>query len=231
MACTIGDISVTTQTELNTYTGITCIEGSLTLRGPSITDLSPLSSLTNVAKFISVAETGLSESVSNAFPSLIDAGGGIFFNKNHLLESLDGFHSLVSTGDNIDFWYHDNLNSLTGFESLETAGWSLEIGGNPLLTTIPNYESLKTIKSSLFILDNDSLSKITGFGALEYVDWSFQIKDDSTIGSGPMDLCGFYAYKNNFAGGKYSGRGAFDVERNGVVTTVQNVIDAGPCSS
>lgn len=84
-----------------------------------------------------------------------------------------------------------------------------------------------TISSSLFILDNHSLPRVAGFNALQYVDWSFDIVGNSSLGN----LCGFYNYFS--ATQTYTGGGSFNISGNHPdlpdPTTIQDILDAGPC--
>ncbi|MDX1776596.1 MAG: hypothetical protein R3297_08435 [Desulfobulbales bacterium] len=222
-----GNLSLASQAEVDSFNH-TEITGSLTITGDDIQDLSPLSVLTSVGEYLSISHNVALE-VVDGFENLTHLGWGLYVYGNPVLVSFAGFNKLPATGDNIDFWYNDSLVSVSGFESLQTAGWSLEFGGNPVLTSIPNFDSLQTIASSLFILDNNSLPGITGFNALQYVDWSFDIVGNISLNN----LCGFYDY---FSGNNpYSGGGSFNISQNHPdlpePTTIQDILDAGPCQS
>lgn len=226
----IGNLNLSSQDDVNGAAAYTSVSGSLSISGADISDLGPLSNLTHVGSYIVIDQNPSLITVVDGFSSLTDVDGGIFVYYNDNLTSFSGFNALLQTGDNIDFWYNDSLVSVTGFGSLQTAGWSLEFGGHPVLVEIPAFSSLQTISSSLFILYNPSLTEITGFGALQYVDWSFQIGNNTSLDS----VCGFYNYfstNNN----SYTGGGAFDIVDNGQglpnPTTVQDVINAGPCAN
>ena len=220
-----GNLSLESQTAVDSFS-YTEVTGSLTISGADIVDLSPLSALVSIGKYLSISDNSALV-VVDGFENLTSVGWGIQVWNNSNLVSFSGFEALVLTGDNIDFWYNDSLVDVSGFSALQTAGWSLEFGGNPLLTDIPDFDSLQTIESSLFILDNPSLTAITGFGSLSYVDWSFQVIGNSSLNN----LSGFF---NNFSDNNpYSGSGSFDIETNHSdlpnPTTIQDVLDAGPC--
>ena len=222
----IGNLSLASQAEVNAF-NYSEVTGSLSISGADIVDLSPLSILTSVGSYISISDNA-ALLVVDGFENLIDVGGGIYVYTNPQLVSFSGFGALLQTGDNIDFWFNDSLADVSGFDSLHTVGWSLEFGGSPSLGSIPEFASLETIASSLFILDNVSLPSITGFNALLDVDWSFQIIGNSSL----SDLCGFYNYfsLNN----PYTGDGYFNINTNHPElpdpTTIQDILDAGPCS-
>jgi hypothetical protein len=220
-----GNLSLASQAEVDAF-NYTDINGSLTVSGADIVDLSPLSVLSSVGSYISISHNASLVAV-DGFESLTFLGGGLFVYSNPNLVSFSGFGALPATGDNIDFWYNDSLVTVAGFGSLQTAGWSLEFGGNPVLTSIPDFESLQTISSSLFILDDTSLPGITGFNALQYVDWSFDIVGNSAL----SNLCGFYNYFT--ANNPYTGGGSFNISQNHAdlpsPTTIQDILDAGPC--
>ncbi|NNM29086.1 MAG: hypothetical protein HKO57_06160, partial [Akkermansiaceae bacterium] len=222
-----GNVSLGTQAEVDAASVYTEITGSLTITGTDIDDLGPLAGLTSVGGYISIRSNPALVSALDVFPALTTVGGGIYVYYNANLETFSGFDALLQTGDNIDFWYNDSLVTVSGFSVLHTAGWSLEFGDNPVLTALPQFEALETISSSLFILDNPSLAGITGFNALQHVDWSFQIVGNASL----QDLCGFYNYFS--AHNPYSGDGSFDIKDNHPSlpnpTTIQDVLDAGPC--
>ena len=222
-----GNLTLSTQAEVDASK---CREvgGSLTISGEDIVDLGPLSRLRTIGSYLSISDNTALTNVVDAFPSLTAVGGGIFVYYNPNLVIFSGLDALPETGDNIDFWFNDSLARVLGFSALQTAGWSLEFGGNPNLVSIPGFESLQTISSSLFILDNPRLPSITGFDALQYVDWSFDI-----VGNGSLDsVCGFHDYFT-LSGGTYNGGGSFNISQNGPSlpdpTTIQDILDAGPC--
>jgi len=220
-----GSLRLTSQAEVDLF-DYTAITGSLIISGDDIQDLSPLSVLTSIGEYLYIGNNP-ALIVVDGFENLTELGLGLSVYDNPVLVSFSGFNNLLATGDNIDFWYNDSLASISGFASLQTAGWSIEFGGNPVLTSIPNFESLQTISSSLYILDNVSLSSVTGFNALQYVDWSFGISGNTSLNN----LCGFYNYfsSNN----PYTGGGGFDISQNHPdlfdPTTIQDILDAGPC--
>jgi hypothetical protein len=221
-----GNLSLDSQADVDAF-AYSEVTGYLSISGTDIVDLSPLSPLTRVGKYISISNnTALV--VADGFENVTDVGWGISVYNNTNMVSFSGFDALEQTGDNIDFWYNDSLVSVSGFGSLHTAGWSLEFGSNPVLTSIPAFESLQVISSSLFVLDNAALTRIDGFGALQYVDWSFDIVGNASLAS----LCGFYNY---FAANEsYTGGGSFNISENDPSlpspATVQDILDAGPCA-
>jgi hypothetical protein len=221
-----GNLSLASQAAVDVF-NYTDVTGSLTISGGDIVDIGPLSALTSVGSYISISDNA-ALAVVDGFENLTNLGGGLFVYYNASLVSFSGFGALSATGDNIDFWYNDSLVSVSGFESLQTAGWSLEFGGNPVLASIPDFESLQTISSSLSILDNNSLPDITGFNALQYVDWSFGIVGNPSLNN----LCGFYNYFS--ANNPYTGGGSFNISQNHPdlpsPATIQDILDAGPCS-
>ena len=221
-----GNLSLSSQAEVNAF-NYSEVTGSLTISGVDIVDLSPLSVLTSVGTYLSISDNTTLVVVVDGFENLTNVGLAIYVYNNTDLVSFSGFDRLVQTGDNIDFWYNDSLTAVSGFGSLHTAGWSLEFGGNPLLESIPEFESLEIMTSSLFILDNVSLTSITGFNSLQDVDWSFDIIGNSSLNN----LCGFFNYFS--VNNPYAGGGSLNISANHPdlpdPTTIQDVLDAGPC--
>ena len=220
-----GNLSLMSQARVDAF-NYSEITGSLTISGEDVVDLSPLSVLTSVGTYIYIGGNP-TLTVVDGFENVTTVGEGIYVYENANMVRFAGFDALAETGDNIEFWYNDSLETVAGFDALHTAGWSLEFGGNPVLTSIPAFASLETIRSSLFILDNVSLPSITGFQSLQYVDWSFDIVGNISL----SELCGFHNYFS--ANNPYTGGGSFNISANhpdlAESTTIQNVLDAGPC--
>jgi hypothetical protein len=220
-----GNLSLNSQAEVNAF-AFSEVTGSLTISGSDIVDLSPLSPLTRVGTYLSISDNTALTHV-DGFQNLTEVGRGIYVWENTSLVSFSGFDALLHTGDNIDFWFNDSLVTVSGFDSLQSVGWSLEFGENAALTSIPRFKSLETINSSLFVLSNASLTGITGFSALRHVDWSMDILSNATLAT----LCGFYDYFS--ANGSFTGGGSFVIADNDPSlpspTTIQDILDAGPC--
>lgn len=220
-----GNLSLNSQAEVNAF-AYSEVTGSLTISGSDIEDLSPLSPLARVGGYLSISDNTALANV-DGFQNLTEVGWGIYVWENTGLVSFSGFDALLYTGDNIDFWFNDSLVTVSGFDSLQSVGWSLEFGENAALTSIPRFKSLETINSSLFVLNNASLTGITGFPALQHVDWSMDILSNATLAT----LCGFYDYFS--ANGSFTGGGSFMIADNDPSlpspTTMQDILDAGPC--
>ncbi len=150
----IGDQRVVTQAQADALSGVTKINGDLTISG-SVTDLSPFDCLKVVT--------------------------GEFRIENIVLTEITGFGRLETIGAH--FLIHDQSTAtkISGFGSLKTIGRIVAIYNNDKLTEISGFGSLETIGASFAIYNNDNLETISGFGSLETIGVAFEIKNNGAL--------------------------------------------------
>src|SRR5690606_11506716 len=122
--CPSGDIVFTSQAEVNAfaanYPDCTHISGTLSISGSDITDLSPLSSIT-------------------------DTGSNLRIVSNSQLQSLDGLENLTSVGGYIAIYNNDSLTDISDLANIDpttiTGSYGLYIINNPVLSVcnLPNF--------------------------------------------------------------------------------------------
>ncbi|MEO1262624.1 MAG: T9SS type A sorting domain-containing protein [Bacteroidota bacterium] len=112
-----GNISFASQAQLDAWSPcISTINGSVTILGSNITDLSPLSNIQSVSGNFTLQSTGLSD--LNGLQALQTVGGMalIYFNFN--LTSLTGLHNLSSVSGNLSVYYNFSLTDCCAIHDL-----------------------------------------------------------------------------------------------------------------
>ena len=143
--CLPSGITFSTQQQIDnfqaSYPGCTKIEGSATISGSDIVNLSGLNVLTAVEGTFSISY-------------------------NSVLTSLTGLEMLNEVGNSFIIGNNSDLNNLSALESLTNIGYDFKIGNNPNLTSIVTSGQLQQVYGSLEIHSNASLSSLAGFESL-----------------------------------------------------------------
>ena len=95
-------------------------------------------------------------------------GGGLWFNGNDALVSVDGFGALT-TVDELFIFNNASLTSVVGFPALTTVRTDLTLWLNPDLTEFA-FRTLETVGQDLVITDNDSLCSSDALALADAVD-------------------------------------------------------------
>jgi hypothetical protein len=122
-------------------------KGFLIKNNALLSDVSGLSSLTEVIK------------------------GDLVISSNPRLASLHGLNNLVSIGGRLGIENNATLGNLDGLSSLATIGYlSLTLSDNPSLTSLEGLSLLTSIPGSLFINNNDLLPNLNGLDGITKLD-------------------------------------------------------------
>ncbi len=161
-----GDVQLTTQEEVDLFGegSYTAISGRLVIGNPdsfnsSISDLTPLSSLTTVGSDLVVIKNEGLESISplsNITSSLRD----LMISSNPNLTSLVGLHNIETSIGTLIIGGNSNLKNLTGLEGLISAQTFL-ISANSSLTSLDGIDNLVQISNRLDISVNAILNDLT----------------------------------------------------------------------
>jgi hypothetical protein len=150
----IGDQRVVTQAQADALSGVTKINGDLTISG-SVTDLSPFDCLKVVT--------------------------GLFRIQNIVLTEITGFGRLETIGAHFLIHVQSTATKISGFGSLKTIGKVVAIYNNNNLTEISGFGSLETIGATFAIYNNNNLTEISGFGSLETIGSNFEIENNGAL--------------------------------------------------
>ena len=150
----LGDITVTTQTEVDslrtTLAGKTVVNGNVTIgttiRGSQthITDLSPLSNLTHITKNLYIQQNGQLKNL-NALANLQTIGGFFIVDSNGRLTALGDFSALQTIGGFFIVDSNGRLTALGDFSALQTIGGFFNVRDNNELTALGDFPALTSI--------------------------------------------------------------------------------------
>ncbi len=138
--CPAGDVTLSTQTEVDNYSAnFGCTEvDTLYIGSPdSATNINDLSAL-----------------------SIIEGVSSLRIYNTDLV-SLNGLDNLISITEDLEINSNELLQNLSGLENLLSVGDDFEIKNNPALTTIADLTSLTQIVDDLEIEENDELTSIS----------------------------------------------------------------------
>lgn len=152
---------------------------SVTIRGPDIVDLSPLSPITNVSAGLWIYDNNLLESLKGL--------SGIRFIKkltirdNDLLTDLTGLSAFVEA-ESVDILDNPKLRSLLGLEKLTTINAQIAIRSNPAIETLQGLDNLTQV-GTLQITDNPALPDLSGLTKLSSITALLYISDNPSFTS------------------------------------------------
>ena len=167
----------------------------------SITDLSPLSNITEV--------TG----------DVIIDGGAAADGLTSGLTSLKGLRQLQTIGGSFTISNHSALTSLDTFPSLQSIGGSFRVFGNSVLTNLGGFANLANIGSTEEVLIVNTLTGITNIGSADEEPPSNSIEFKENISlfimSNPLleDCCVLTSF---FAGATHAVSGEIRIGNNAI---------------
>lgn len=146
------------------YPGCTTFLG-VTISGPDIVDLSPLSIIESFGHGLQISDNAMLESLKG-LPNMTSMSH-LAIERNARLPDLKGLE-IVSTGT-ITVSDNPGLKSLEGLEKLETISVESEIRNNSSLESLAGLDGLLHARS-LHIIDNPALISLTGLSSLARVE-------------------------------------------------------------
>ena len=172
----VGDITVTTQAEVdtlkNTLAGKTKITGNLTLGDTSgnaqsdITDLTPLSNIIEVMGNVIIQQNAQLVNL-NGLNNLQTIGGAFEVHVNGQLTTLGDFTNLKKIKGYFNVNENDRLTTLD-FPFLQTIGEYFNVNKNDRLTTL-DFPELQSIGINFSVNNNAQLTTLGNFSALENI--------------------------------------------------------------
>ena len=114
-----GDIILTTQSEITDFNTAysSCanlvIDGSLTISGDDILDLSPLSIIKGVNGSLTISSNPILPDL-DGLGEILEVGKDLHIDANPLVTSMAGLEKLISVGDTLHLQGNDALIDLTG---------------------------------------------------------------------------------------------------------------------
>ena len=160
-----GDITLRSQEEVNEFiSDTTVIFGSLTIAGSNITNLTPLSNITDIIGNLRIQQNEQLVNL-NDLNNLQTIGGGFFVSSN-ALTTLGNFPSLQSIGGSVSVIDNAKLTSLGNFPALQTIEENFTVNDNNTLVTLGIFPALQTIGRYFAVYHNAKLTSLGNFPAL-----------------------------------------------------------------
>jgi hypothetical protein len=175
-SCPTGNVTVTTQAQLNALAGCTTINGNLQINGSGITDFTPVNNITTVTGELSIIN--ISTNLNNVFPNLTSAGAIAIINNS--FTTFNGFNSLTGNLNYIGIGFNNNLTTFSGFNTF-SGTTSLDIRDNPNLNTINALGSVTQINN--FYLKNVALANLDFLSSLTTINGFFIVELCSSLNS------------------------------------------------
>ncbi|HFA50018.1 MAG TPA: hypothetical protein ENJ95_13500 [Bacteroidetes bacterium] len=186
-----GNLTLSSQAEVNAFGNCEIIDGQLTIQGGDITDLSPLDALKEVTgALVIIGNSNLSTLeglnnltsigglvlidnplLQNLLPlsnSSSEESGVLILRKNNSMSDLKGLEGITGTRS-LDIRENANLQTLEGLDNLAIADGNFSISGNPALLNLNGLNSLHTVKDVFGIHDNAVLADISALAQLSSV--------------------------------------------------------------
>lgn len=229
------DVTLTTQAQVDAYVGGATVTGSLTI-GPSsggtaITDLSVLSTITSVTKYLYIYEN---TSLTN-LSGLENLSSVVYFylGDNPELLNMDALStSLTSVGDYVEIYRNPKLSSLSGLSNISSIDYGFYFEGNNAVLNFSELTSLTSLGGGIWILDNTGLTSLSGFESISTTNSYLIIENNNAL----LNLTGFdnltsigsaLDIKNNLLLSSFSGLAKletvvsyFNIEGNSTITNL-----------
>ena len=181
--CPSGDVTLSTQAQVNAFPpGCIRLNNSLTIRGNDITDLRPLSNLTDVNNSL-IITANASLSTLAGLGNLYYVEGDLLIDSNPVLTSIAGLSGLNQVRSTFQISNNPRLTGLTGLSKLTELDGSLVIDNNPALTSIAGLSNLLSIRYVLQISNNPRLTDLTGLGSVNSVGNDLRIDNNPSLTS------------------------------------------------
>lgn len=181
--CPTGDVTLTTQQEVNDLWSCTHITGNLTIDDgvtSSITDLSPLNNLTTIDGNVLFQQLDVYN--IDALNGVTSVGGTISF-INNTSTGISGFSSLPHIPGDLIIQDNSNLNFVHGFVSLDKIGTDENVGefivsNNPGIIFMFDFNTLDTITAGLSLENLPMIDDNTS--AFQELDYTGYLQLEST---------------------------------------------------
>ncbi len=201
-----GDITLSSQAEVDAFGPCTVWDGNITIEGTDITNLNSLSGLIEITGYLIIQNCpqlgnldGLNELTStgshfailssqqlenvDAMTQLSFVGGDFVIIENSQLINVDGFSALTTIQGQIIVSDNAMLQNLNGLSAISYVGTSVEFYNNDQLTSISILTGQTEINGSLTIVGNDQLTHFNGLSNVESVQSTLVVIDNPSLTS------------------------------------------------
>ena len=193
------NVTLSSQAQVDAF-ACEVVTRTLTVQGPDITSLAPLSRLTSVGRLTITGNTALTSldglgalervtgySVSSWLSATRYYNGSLTVTGNPELVSLDGLGAL-NTVKELVVSSNASLTSLGELSELASVG-GLTVTDNPALTSLGELSKLASV-GALTVTRNPQLASLDGLGALKSVTgyWARSLSGDSSFRDGYLTI-------------------------------------------
>lgn len=200
--CPTGNVTLSTQAEVDALASCTTISGNLTVNGGgNALNLAPLNNITSITGTLFI--TGLSNNQVNIFPNLTTVGNAIAI-QNNTFQQFSGFNSFTTlTAGTLQFLNNSQLQTISGFNSLIslTSGGNLGFVGNSNLETINAFSNLQTINGLL--IRNTKLTNINFLTSLNTNNGQLSIESNPLLTNATFPNMVNHNFSNGTTGVRY----------------------------
>lgn len=215
-SCPTGNVTLTTQSEVDALASCTTITGNLTINGGGNTlNLAPLNNITSITGTLFI--TGVSNNQVNIFPNLTTVGNGIAIQGN-TFQQFGGFNAFTTlTAGNIQFIGNSQLTTISGFGVLNSLiSGNLGFATNNNLETINGFSNLQTVNGLL--IRNTKLTNLSFLSSLQNNNGQLSIESNSLLTNATFPNMVNHNFSNGITGARY-----LRIQNNPVLTTIGNV--------
>lgn len=205
IACPTGNITFTSQAQIDAYPFACPFTGNVTISGNDISNLDDFSVVTSIP-------------------------GDLTIDGNMMLDNTSGLMNIDSIGGHIYITDNDSMTDAPAFDSLDYVGGCIEITGNGAMTDISGFGNLNYVFQYITISGNGSLSSLTGFTELDSLGGDISIQDNVNIinvsGFSNVIFIGGHFYLNNNTNlNNLSGFGSLTTVNNCMEITNNNALE------
>lgn len=215
-SCPTGNVTLTTQAEVDALASCTTITGNLTINGGgNALNLAPLNNITSITGTLFI--TGISNNQTNIFPNLTTVGNGIAIQGNSF-QQFGGFNSFITlTSGSLQFFSNSQLQTISGFNSLiNLTSGNLGFVTNNNLETINAFSNLQTVNGLL--IRNTKLINLNFLSSLQNNNGQLSIEGNSLLTNATFPNMVNHNFSNGTTGQRY-----LRIQNNPVLTTIGNI--------
>ncbi len=168
--CTPGNITLTTQTQIDNFQTIfgpcNTVTGNLVIQDnndgiDNITNLAGLSNVTSIGGYLNIRYNGQLANL-DWLENVTFIGNGLYFSYNDQLANLAGLSNVASIGAVLYIRSNDQLDNLDGLENVAFIGENLYIFYNDKLTNLDGLSNAAFNVEDVLIFSNGKLANLDG---------------------------------------------------------------------
>ncbi|MDX2416322.1 MAG: hypothetical protein QNK19_02560 [Xanthomonadales bacterium] len=202
-----GEVTLSSQQQVNdfqaNYGPCTVMGEGLSISGPDISDLTPLSELVEAQYWLSIRDNPQLASLQGL--DKLERVNIFELKRNRILPDLAGLGGLVEVWRDFSLVENDALRTLSGISPSVSFNYYLSISSNPVLENISALENSYLAKpSNVVIFNNSKLSSLVGLPTIEQLTELIIERNDTLttlegIVANNGELTGRVSIQNNFS--------------------------------